>query len=116
MNTLLLDRTVWDLVLDSSGNIALAADPYAQAQDVASAIKTFLGECWYDTTIGIPYFEDVLGQDPPIPIIEGLIEEAALTVPGIVRAKATITAFEDRQIQGQVEVINTEGVANNVSF
>ena len=41
MNTLLLDQTAWDLVLDSAGNIALAAVPYARAQDVASAIKTF---------------------------------------------------------------------------
>ena len=36
-NTLLLDRTVWDLLLDGSGNIAIATEPYATAQDVASA-------------------------------------------------------------------------------
>ena len=41
-STLLLDQTEWDLVLDASGNIALASPPYALAQDVASAVRTFL--------------------------------------------------------------------------
>ncbi|AJJ19826.1 hypothetical protein [Yersinia intermedia] len=54
-NTLLLDRTAWDLVLDANGDIAMASLPYSIAQDVASAIKTFIGECWYDTSQGVPY-------------------------------------------------------------
>ena len=57
MNTLLLDASAWDLVLDANGDIALAAPPYAVAQDVASAISLFLGELWYDTTQGVPYFQ-----------------------------------------------------------
>ena len=61
MNTLLLDRTVWDLVLDAGGNIARASNPYAVAQDVASAIKLFRGELFYDTAKGIPYWTEVLG-------------------------------------------------------
>jgi len=30
-NTLLLDRSAWDLVLDSSGNIAMASPAYSLA-------------------------------------------------------------------------------------
>ena len=99
MKTLLLDRTVWDLVLDTSGNIALASNPYAIAQDVASAVKLFLGECWYDTTKGIPYFD-----------------QAALTVPEVVQAQCTIVSIKDRVLTGQIEVIDTEGVSHNVTF
>ena len=40
-------------------NIAVADEPYALAQDAASAIRTFIGECYYDTTKGLPYFEKV---------------------------------------------------------
>ena len=65
MKTLLLDRTAWDLCLDSNGNIALASEPYSLAQDVASAVRLFLGECYYDTTKGIPYWTEVLGMLPP---------------------------------------------------
>lgn len=109
MKTLLLDQTAWDLVLDSNGNIALADEPYALAQDAASAIRTFIGECWYDVQLGIPYFQKVLGQLPPQQYMQSLIENAALTVPGIAKAKCTITAFDNRTITGVVELIDTAG-------
>ena len=116
MKTLLLDRTVWDLVLDTSGNIALASNPYAIAQDVASAVKLFLGECWYDTTKGIPYFDQVLGHLPPQSVVKSYVEGAALTVPEVVQAQCTIVSIKDRVLTGQIEVIDTEGVSHNVTF
>jgi len=115
-NTLLLDRSQWDLVLDSAGNIALAAPPYALAQDVASAVKLFLGELWYDTTKGIPYFEEVLGHLPPPSVLMGLIEKAALTVPGVVSAQCIIQAFAAREVSGQIQFIDETGAANAVTF
>ena len=115
-NTLLLDQAAWDLVIDSSGNIAMAAPPYALAQDVASAVRLFLGELWYDTTQGIPYFESVLGHLPPISLLKGLIENAALTVSGVVSARCVISAFNSRTISGQIQFIDETGAANNVQF
>lgn len=115
-NTLLLDRSAWDLVLDSSGNIALAEPPYALAQDVASAIKLFLGELWYDTTKGVPYFEDILGHLPPPALLVGHIERAALTVPGDVTAQCIIDAFDAREVRGQVQFIDETGAAGAVTF
>jgi len=116
LNTLLLDQSEWDLVLDSSRNIALAAPPYALAQDVASAVRLFLGELWYDTTKGIPYFENVLGQLPPASLLIGYIEAAALTVPGVVSARCIISGIEAREVTGQILFIDEAGVQNNVSF
>jgi len=115
-NTLLLDRTAWDLVIDSAGNIAMAAPPYALAQDVASAVRLFLGELWYDTSKGIPYFEDVLGHLPPLPLLTGYIEKAALTVPGVVKAQCIISSLNNREVSGQVRFIDETGVANGVTF
>jgi len=69
LNTLLLDQTAWDLVIDSNGNIAMASPPYSLAQDVASAIKLFQGELWYDTSKGIPYFNEILGHMPPLSLL-----------------------------------------------
>lgn len=115
-DTLLLDRTQWDLVIDSSGNIAMASPPYALAQDVASAVRLFLGELYYNTTNGIPYFEDVLGQLPPLSLVTGYIERAALTVPGVVTARCIISALNNREIVGEVQFIDENGVANGVAF
>ena len=115
-NTLLLDQGQWDLVIDSAGNIAMATPPYALAQDVASAVRLFLGELWYSTKKGIPYFEDVLGHLPPLSLMTGYIEKAALTVPGVVSAQCIISAFSGREIRGEVQFIDETGAANNVTF
>jgi hypothetical protein len=115
-NTLLLDQSAWDLVIDSAGNIAMATPPYALAQDVASAVRLFLGELWYDTIKGIPYFEDVLGHFPPLSLLTGYIETAALTVPGVVSAQCIISSFDSREISGQILFIDETGASNGVTF
>lgn len=116
MKTALLDISSWDLVLDAAGNIAVASEPYALAQDVASAIKLFLGECWYDTTRGIPYFSQILGQTPSIDVFQDAIVQAALTVPGLVSAQCIISAFEGRTITGSVPFVDDKGVSQTVNF
>lgn len=115
-STLLLDQTRWDLVLDAAGNIALADEPYAIAQDVASAVRLFQGEAWFNTTVGVPYFQDVLGQTPSLQLLQSLIEQAALTVPEVVKAAATIVSFEGRTVTGNVQVTTSAGITIPVSF
>ena len=118
MDTLLLDQTDWDLLTDSNNNIALASNPYAIAQDVASALRLFLGELWYDTTKGVPYFTEILGHAPPITVLKQYLVVAALTVPEVVQARCIIQSFsmEDRTVTGQVQVIDVNGVEHNVTF
>lgn len=114
--TLLLDRTVWDLVLDTAGNIALAAPPYAVAQDAASEIRTFVGEIWYDTVRGLPYFADILGQKPPIQLMRSAFNAAALKVPGTTAARTFITGIVGRQATGQVQVTDVNGRISVAGF
>lgn len=115
-STLLLDQTAWDLVLDSGANIAKADPPYALAQDVASACRLFLGELWYDQAAGIPYFSDVLGQIPPASLFTGLIEQQALTVPGVVNAQCVITSFTGRTLSGQVQFTDENGTVTTITI
>ena len=115
MNTLLLDLTTWDLVVDSANNIAMAADPYALAQNVATACRTFLNELWYNVNNGIPYLQQVLGKNPPFQFVEGLLAAQALTVTGVIQAKAHITGRDpNRGWLGTIEFIDSTGKANNV--
>jgi hypothetical protein len=116
MNTLLLDISAWDLVLDSNGNIALAAPPYAVAQDVASAIRLFLGELWYDTTQGVPYWQKLLGKSPTSSQITSAFNNAALTVPGVTSANTIITSLAGREISGQVQFSTNDGTSTTVNF
>ncbi len=114
--TLLLDQSAWDLVLDSNGNWAVAGAPYSLAQDVASAVRTFLGECWYDTSLGLPYWQKILGQLPPMQFVRQQIIEAALTVPNVMSAEVVFTAFSARELSGQIQITDSSGSASTVAF
>lgn len=103
-------------MLDASGNIAMAQEPYAIAQDVASAVKLFQGELYFDADQGMPYFDQILGHAPPLSFLKAQVEAAALTVPNVVAAKASVTQYANRQVTGSVEVIDTTGQAHNVVF
>lgn len=114
--TLLLDRKVWDLVLDINGNIACATEPYSIAQDVASAVRTFLAECWYDTSQGVPYWEQILGQWPPMILVKNRVEEAAKSVPGVADAKCEFLEFENRHLTGRILITDSDGNTSVASF
>lgn len=115
MKTLLLDAVAWDLVADVSGNIAVASDPYAPAQDAASAIRLFLGELWFNTSLGTNYFGLVLGKTPSIALLKNAFNNAALRVPGVVSAKSFISSFKNRTIEGQVQLTDPSGKVTAVA-
>jgi len=118
-STLLLDQTAWDLVLDANGNIARADPPYAIAQDVASAVRTFLGEVYYDTTQGIwstSVNGKTLGKLPPAALLIELINQTALKVPGVVTVQTVITSFKDRAVTGNIQFVDINNQTHTVNF
>jgi hypothetical protein len=109
MDTLYLN-SAHDLCLDANGNIAVAANPYALAQDAACAINVFLGECFYDTKLGIDYFGKFLGKTPNIELLRAKMTAEALKVPEVSTAKVYFAAMNNRVISGQVQVTSTSGI------
>lgn len=103
-STIFLDSDTWDVALDSSGNIAIAGEPYSLAQDAASAIQTYAGECYWNTLLGVPYLTQVFGKKPSIATLKTLFANAALTVPGVARATCFIQAASGRRLIGQIQV------------
>lgn len=115
-STMLLNPSAWDLMVDASRNIAVAAQPYALAQDAASAIRLFESEDYYDTTRGIPYWEDILGHWPSVSVMKAYFNRAALTVPNVVAAQCFIDSIEDRRPKGQVQITDRAGALSTVGF
>ena len=115
LNTVLLTPGTWDLMVDGSGNIAVVGPPYSLAQDAASAIKTVLGEVWYDTTIGFPWSK-VLGKLPSMEFLRSQLIATAETVPGVVSAQVFFTSFVNRVISGQVQITDASGNVVAVGF
>jgi len=114
--TLYLNPTTWDLDVDANGNIAVATGPYALAQDAASAVRTFAGECYYDTTLGVDHLGEILGHAPPLSLLKSRLEAAALTVDGVEKAQLFVTAVAARAVQGQVQISDASGATAAVSF
>jgi len=115
-STLLLDNTTWDLVVDAFGNIAVASSPYSIAQDAASAIRTFQGEVYYDTTLGVPYWSNVFTSTQPLSLTKTQLANAALTVPYVKAAQCFISSFNARDLVGQVQITDESGLTQAVSL
>lgn len=116
MNTLFLNPNTWDCVLDAAGDIALATNPYSLAQDAASSIKTYLGEAYYDTLLGIPYDTLILGKNPSLEFVRGQFIQAAMKVPEVIAARVFFTDFTDRKLSGQVQITDSAHVVTALNF
>lgn len=117
MKTFLLSVPGWDLSLDLSSNIALAEDPYAIAQSVASACRVFLGEEWYNTSAGVPYFQSILAMSPSLQFVKSQLALAASTVPGCNNPIVFLSDVTgDRRLTGQVQFTDSTGVAQVAAF
>jgi hypothetical protein len=118
MNTMLLDVGTWDLTLDASGNMALAQEPYALAQDAASACRAVLGEVYYDDTLGVDYFGKFFGQTPPPAIFQEQFVSQTLLVPDIVAATCVIESYSaaNRETIGQIVFTDINHQTQTVSI
>lgn len=101
-STLLLDTKAWDLVLDANGNIAVASEPYALAQDAASAIKAWSAEVYYDTTLGVNWLK-ILGKTPNVGFIKQQCQAQAGLVPDVASARVFLQSV-GRETTGQVQI------------
>lgn len=118
MKTLLLAVDTWDICLDADRNLAVAEAPYQLAQDVASALRTVLGEVYYDDTLGVDYFGQIYGKTPPLAVLQALLVKAALSVTGVVTAQCNINLFDrtTRKVVGQVLFTDANSKTHTVNL
>lgn len=117
MRTLFLLPETWDLTLDASGNIAVADSVYQQAQDIASAGRTFARDVYYNQEQGIPYFEHILGSKGfPLSLYKMYLEDAAKSVPGVVSAQAELGLNAQRQATGYISFTNEQDQQGQITL
>lgn len=105
--------TFWDLELVSSnGGLSLAVidGNAALAQNAATALDTFLGEVWYDTTLGLPYLQQILGLGRvPLAFIKARVLATVQAVSGVASAACYLTGPVNRTVGGQVQLRGSAG-------
>lgn len=114
--SLYLNPETWDIGLDALNNLAIVGNPYACAQDAATACSTFRGECIYQLDVGVPYNEQILGQNPGTGRIQTWLENEALSLPHIVNASATVVTGEARAATGVIVIVDQNGIQSTVNL
>lgn len=72
-----------DIYLDGFGNIATSTDLQAVLEECAQAARTLLGECIFNTDIGIPYEQVVWVGVPNLQQFAAALRMAFLGVTGV---------------------------------
>lgn len=84
---LLLDPLTHDLVFVNGQ----ATVTYTQSEIVAQRLKitlfTFLGEWFLDTSVGVPYFQQVLGKGRSKSAIDVIFQSIIAADPGVIEIK-----------------------------
>lgn len=127
MDTLALDRDQWDLTLDSLGNLATVGDATPEssqtgpgmrlAQDVASRVRAWRGEVYYDTAQGVDY-PRYLGGPPNLSLLQSVFATEALKVPLCATALPSFTFLGGsvRAVTGTLTLSDTAGNGSQVSL
>jgi hypothetical protein len=79
------------ILQDQNGDLAIIDNKMHLVEDndeiqqrLKQNLKTFLGEWFLDTTLGIPYFQLIFQTHTPISIIEDIFKDEILKTKGIV--------------------------------
>ena len=75
---LLLDDDTWDLVLEN-GNLVVSSGYDACRQAVHQRLRFFAGDWFADESVGIPYWQRILGKkNPDVAAIREVFRSAIL--------------------------------------
>lgn len=106
----------WDITLDESGDIKVLTGAEAVAMDVACACQVFLGECYYDNTLGIPYQTNVLGKKFSGSYLAQKLEQEAKKISAVSEAVATVLINRgSRKVSTTIRVTDTDGNTSEVT-
>lgn len=87
---------VWKGLPDGTFDLVMAEGADAVAQQIKIVLKTFMGEWFLDTTVGIPYFEDILKKNPRSEVVETVLRGKIASVTGVTRVTAFDISIDNR--------------------
>lgn len=95
---LALDSATWDLSVVKKANglydlqLITGADRILQA--IKIRLRTWYGEWFLDTTIGLPYLDKIMVKNPSLPTIDNLLRAEILAVDGVAYAPSVVSVVD----------------------
>lgn len=102
-----IDQSTGKFVIQNN-DLVLTTGRDAVAQYLSQVLQTFLGEWFLDTTVGVPWFQKVLGQkNPNIVDIESALKVIIIETPGVQELTSFSFTFDPASrtanVQGSVQ-------------
>lgn len=106
-----LDPIDGDLALDGTNDALFNSGTDGIASDIEAALKTWLGSWFYDTSIGFPWLQDVLGQKYDASLFRRDIQTLVTARPGVVALSDYAGSFdnESRELDISFQVLCDTG-------
>lgn len=81
------------------------------AQHMQIRYRLFLGEWFLNTSLGVPWFRDVLVKPASLPVVQDVLKEVALETPGVIEITKFIFGFDSatREISLAINVFSDDG-------
>lgn len=82
-----------DLFLDADGNLAMVTSAEAVGQHVRQRLGFFRGEWFLDTTAGMPWLDEILGQKYDPALSEAVVKAEILATHGVTEIASFSVSF-----------------------
>lgn len=104
-----IDGAIQDVHLDDFGNLAMAENAEAIAQHCKQRLKTFSGEWFLNTEVGVPWLSDVFAQSYNPSLSEAIIKSSIRRTDGVTEIASFSIRFDKdfRNLISDGIVINT---------
>lgn len=110
MNDLKLDSD-WELVIENH-DLATVSGIDAIEQNLGQRLKTFLGEYFLDSRIGLPYFQEIFKKKFDPIVVDTVIKREIINTDGIIELMQFKLELEtvSRELFVDFDVLTTNGV------
>lgn len=81
-----IDTLTGDLDLDDAGRMVVLddSDDQATAQEIATRLQFFKGECAKDLREGVPYYQEILRKGADLGRVRAIVRQVIASVPAVV--------------------------------
>ncbi len=110
MSSFKLDSTGDLEVVDNKISLTSGAD--GVKQHLQERFQLFLSEWFLDTTLGVPYYRDILIKNPSFAVVQEILKTTALDTPGVIELTRFDFEFDSstRTADLDFEVVSTQGL------
>jgi hypothetical protein len=111
MSDLKLVDSTWDLEI-SNADLVIITQKDALRQFLKQRLQMFFGEWFLDSSLGVPYFQEIMTKQPAFEAVDAIFKRQILETPGITQLDEFNLEYDNvnRTLSLSFRANSTEGV------